>query len=52
MAKKKKYYIIVSDDKKYTHGAFEYSPEGLQKAKDYIKLISTRSDEKFKIIEK
>tara|TARA_R100000808_G_scaffold24932_1_gene59518 strand:- start:7615 stop:7773 length:159 start_codon:yes stop_codon:yes gene_type:complete len=52
MTDKKKYYVIVSSDKKYTHGAFEYSPEGLQKAKDYIKVISIRSDEKFKIIEK
>ena len=50
--KKKKFYRVVSKKSKYTHGAFEHSSNGLRKAKDYIKELSSKTDEEFEILEK
>lgn len=51
MAKKEKCYLVVSKDKKYTYGAFKYSPEGEKQAKSYIKELKSRGGE-FLVIEK
>ena len=32
----KKCYIVISKKKKHTYGAFTFTPEGLEKAKEYI----------------
>ena len=50
--KDKKYYLVVSKKKQYTHGAFEFSPEGYKKAKDYIEDTRKASKEKLIILEK
>lgn len=52
MPKKKekdKFYIVVSRDKNYTHGAFPHSEQGLNDAKKYAKKISSSLKEKFEI---
>jgi hypothetical protein len=48
----KKYYIVISESKKYTYGAFEHSPEGLKKAEQYVEKTLTDKEEKLLILEK
>ena len=52
MAGKKKYYIVVCPQNNYIHGAFEHTPEGLETAEKYKKIISKRLLKTFEIIEK
>jgi len=50
--KSPKGYEVISVDKKYRYGVFDYSPVGKQKAKDYIILLKKKiinNKEKFKI---
>ena len=49
---KKNYYLVISEVSKYTHGAFEFTPEGLKKAKSYIRKIKKESRENLIIVEK
>ena len=51
MAKKEKCYVVVSKDKKYTYGAFKFSPEGERRARSYIRELEARGGE-FLVIEK
>ena len=50
--RKKKYYLVVSKGRKFTHGAFPHTEEGFEMAEKYIKKISKRSEEEFLILEK
>jgi hypothetical protein len=52
MAKKEKYYVVVSADKKYTYGAFKFSPEGEKEAKSYVRKLTTGQGGEFLILEK
>ena len=52
MAKKEKYYVVVSADKKYTYGAFKFSPEGEKEAKSYVRKLRTGQGGEFLILEK
>ena len=51
MGKKEKCYVVVSKDKKYTYGAFKFSPDGEKRAKRYAKDLETRGGE-FLVIER
>ena len=35
--KREKYYLVLSRNKNYKHGAFPYSPEGLQLAEALVR---------------
>lgn len=48
--KKEKYYLVLSKDKNYNHGAFPHTDEGLKMAKDLVKRF--RDQEELYIIEK
>lgn len=48
--KKEKYYLVLSKDKNYNHGAFPYTDEGLKMAKDFVKKFSKQ--EELYIVEK
>ncbi len=50
--KDKKYYLVISQKRKHTHGAFEFSPEGFKKAKSYVKDMEKITKEKLIILEK
>ena len=50
--RKKKYYLVVSKIRKFTHGAFPHTEEGLDLAKKYVRKISKASEEEFLILEK
>tara|TARA_B100000214_G_C23503188_1_gene417117 strand:- start:302 stop:463 length:162 start_codon:yes stop_codon:yes gene_type:complete len=50
--KKIKYYIVLSENKNYTYGAFEHSPEGLKRAEQYVKKTLILKKEKLIILEK
>ena len=52
MAGKKKYYVVVCPQNNYVHGAFEYTPEGLERAEEYKNVISERLQKEFEIVEK
>ena len=43
---------MVSKKSRYTHGAFEHSSDGLQKAKDYIEQLKSKTNEEFEILER
>lgn len=43
----KKCYIVISERKKHTYGAFPFTPEGLKKAKAYTKLLRKEHKEEF-----
>ena len=51
MAKKEKCYVVISKDKRYTYGAFSFTPEGEKEAKTYARQL-TKSGGEFLIIEK
>jgi len=42
--KREKYYLIVSKENKYIHGAFPYSKKGRELAKAYIDKNSTKEN--------
>jgi hypothetical protein len=50
--KKKNYYLVISEVSKYTHGAFDLTPEGLKRAKSYVRKAKKESRENLIIIEK
>jgi hypothetical protein len=50
--KNSRYYIVLSESKNYTYGAFEFTPEGLKKAKQYVRKTFTLRQEKLIILEK
>ena len=43
----KKCYIVISERKKHTYGAFPFTPEGLEKAQAYTKLLKKEHKEEF-----
>lgn len=49
---KNKYYLVVSEQNGYTHGAFPFTPEGLTNAKKYIKKCAIKSKDELVIKEK
>ena len=51
-SKKNKYYLVVAKNNGYTHGAFPFTPEGLEDAKKYIKKSLDRTKEVLIIEEK
>ena len=51
MAKKEKCYVVVSKDKKYTYGAFKFSPEGEEQAKSYARQLRNAGGE-YLVVEK
>lgn len=48
--KKDKAYVVVSLSKGYVQGAFPYTPEGKIDSEEYLKKLSERSDEGYKIV--
>lgn len=50
--KNPKYYIVLSETKNYTYGAFEFTPEGLERAEQYVRKTFTLKKEKLIILEK
>jgi len=50
--KKDKYYVVLSSDKNYTQGAFEYSDTGYQRAVEYVQKIQKKTCGTFYIKEK
>ena len=47
----KKCYIIISKKKTHTYGAFPFTPEGLKKAKAYLKVLKKEHSEEFIVTE-
>ena len=53
MKKRKKFYLIVSKEKKYLQGSTPYSRKGKKQAEELVKLLSEqKSPQKFLIIAK
>lgn len=52
MAKKNKFYLVLSKNSNYTYGAFPFSPEGLKTAKKFIKDKNKTANEPLYIVEK
>ena len=50
--KKDKYYVVLSERRNYTQGAFEYSENGYEKAVAYVRKIERKTSEKYYILEK
>ena len=50
--KNKKYYLIESERKKWSYGAFPHTEEGLKEAKKYMGKLQRKMKEKLEIIEK
>ena len=50
--KNKKYYLIESEKRKWSYGAFPHSEEGLKEAKRYLSALQKKTDEKLGIVEK
>ena len=50
MKKRQKVYLVVSKDKKYTYGAFKYTPEGEKQAKSHVKQLKSNGGD-FLVIE-
>ena len=51
MKKKKKCYIVISKDNKYTYGAFAHTPEGKEQANSYAAQLGGEEGS-FLVIEK
>lgn len=47
-----KFYLVLSKSRNYTHGAFPFSEDGLEKAKKFIKEKSKQSKDALYIVEK
>ena len=43
----KKCYVVISEKKKHTYGAFPFTPEGLKKAKAYLRILKKEHKEEF-----
>ena len=52
MKNRKKYYEILSEEKKYRYGVFPFSPKGLEDAKKYVKGLEVKPGGKFFIKER
>ena len=50
--KNKKYYLIESEKRKWSYGAFPHSEEGLKEAKKYLVVLQKKTNEKLEIVEK
>lgn len=50
--KNKKYYLIESEKRKWSYGAFPHTDDGLEQAEKYLKKLQRKVDEELKIIEK
>jgi|TARA_Y100000401_G_scaffold30134_1_gene22008 hypothetical protein len=50
--KRDKYYVVLSSDKNYTQGAFEYSDHGYKKAVEYVRKIEKKTCASYYIKEK
>jgi|APGre2960657505_1045072.scaffolds.fasta_scaffold48069_3 hypothetical protein len=48
---KTKGYVIVAEHNDYTYGAFPYSKDGLQQAKNYLSVLAKKTKEKYLIRE-
>lgn len=46
-----RFYLVLSKESNYTHGAFPFSKEGLKSARSLVKTKSTR-EEKLYIVKK
>jgi len=44
IAKKKKYYILISKKDNFQYGVFPYSKEGLSHARKYLNKITTKPE--------
>jgi len=47
--RKDKCYLVVSKDRGRVQGAFPYTKEGKEKAKDYVKKLSKDHDYEIKV---
>tara|TARA_Y100000310_G_scaffold185090_1_gene185191 strand:+ start:1075 stop:1242 length:168 start_codon:yes stop_codon:yes gene_type:complete len=50
--KNKKYYLIESQKRKWSYGAFPHTDEGLKEAKRYLTALQKKTKEKLEIVEK
>jgi len=50
--KNKKYYLIESERKKWSYGAFPHTEEGLKEATKYMSKLQRKMKEKLEIVEK
>ena len=50
--KNKKYYLIESEKRKWSYGAFPHTEEGLKEAKRYLIALQKKTKEKLEIVEK
>jgi len=50
--KNKKYYLIESERRKWSYGAFPHTKEGLTEAQRYLKTLQKKMKEKLEIVEK
>jgi len=50
--KNKKYYLIESQQRKWSYGAFPHTEDGLKQAKRYLSSLQKKTDEKLGIVEK
>tara|TARA_R110002020_G_scaffold19821_5_gene68003 strand:- start:684 stop:851 length:168 start_codon:yes stop_codon:yes gene_type:complete len=50
--KNKKYYLIESEKRKWSYGAFPHTSEGLEAAERYLSNLQKKTDEKLEIVEK
>lgn len=50
--KNKRYYLIESQEKKWSYGAFPHTEDGLKQAKKYLSNLQKKTDEKLEIVEK
>jgi len=41
--KREKYYLVISKKNNYTYGAFPYTKEGKQAARDYVQERSNKN---------
>jgi len=51
-SKKKEFksYLILAERTNYLFGAFPYTAEGLEQAEKYVRKISRRDSEKYRIV--
>ena len=52
MKGQRKFYAVISKGRRYLHGVFPFSPEGKQKAEEYVKELGKGNKDEFEIIEK
>tara|TARA_R100000152_G_C6748191_1_gene171779 strand:- start:40 stop:207 length:168 start_codon:yes stop_codon:yes gene_type:complete len=50
--KNKKYYLVESEKRKWSYGAFPHTEEGLAQAKKYLIELKKKFKEELKITEK